>query len=220
MIGCVSYHVGGGAVQPVRIRDQAVTGGAYAPLLRLMVFYGKTEEQMDEELQLTGDWYVIWTLARGEHRLMRRIADKVSRMLYEEVRVPVRVERRKVRGERVDVERILFPGYLFVRTSDPDALHERLRSFKEYIRLLGDDEAFQALAPGEERILLQLTGGMRRLEVSTGILVNGRVKVIEGPLMGFDQYIVRYDRHKMKAELEIELFGEKRHFQAALVVAE
>ena len=56
--------------------------------------------------------------------------------------------------------------------------------------------------------------------ISTGIIEDGNLKVIDGPLKGFEKYIVRIDRHKRKAWLKIKLFGEERKFNAGLCVIE
>ena len=54
--------------------------------------------------------------------------------------------------------------------------------------------------------------------MSLGIIDGGVVKVLSGPLSGFEQYIVKVDRHKRKAYLEMELFGEAKKIVAGLEI--
>ncbi|MBR1892448.1 MAG: hypothetical protein IJ815_02810 [Lachnospiraceae bacterium] len=52
------------------------------------------------------------------------------------------------------------------------------------------------------------------------MIENGKLKVIDGPLKGFEKYIVKIDRYKRKAWLKIKLFGEERRFNLSLSVIE
>lgn len=47
-------------------------------------------------------------------------------------------------------------------------------------------------------------------ELSKGIIVNGKLKIISGPLMGKKSEIKKIDRHKRKAWVSVNLFGKER----------
>ena len=44
--------------------------------------------------------------------------------------------------------------------------------------------------------------------MSQGIIVNGRVIILSGPLVGEESRIRKVDRHKRRAWLQIKLFGK------------
>ncbi len=176
-------------------------------------------------------WYVIWTTPRKEEELLNRIRAGVSEECYEDAWIPMRIERRKYRGRYQSSRHVLFPRYIFVETDQPECVHEFLRKRLEYIRILGDERgSFCPISKFEQRIISMLTGDYqdagekhergreRSLKLSSGIIKDGRLLIIDGPLKGFEEYVVYIDRHKMRAEIEMELFGEKRRFSAGLIV--
>lgn len=55
-------------------------------------------------------------------------------------------------------------------------------------------------------------------ELSKGIIVNGKLKIISGPLMGKKSEIKKNDRHKRKAWVSVNLFGKERLIVVGLEV--
>ena len=82
----------------------------------------------------------------------------------------------------------------------------------------GDE--FTPISEHEEKIIRALTGENGTAGISVGVMENGKLKVIDGPLKGFEKYIVKIDRYKRKAWLKIKLFGEERRFNLSLSVIE
>ena len=56
------------------------------------------------------------------------------------------------------------------------------------------------------------------MELSTGIIENSQIRILEGPLVGMEGTIRKIDRHKRKAWLEIEMFGRTVEMQVGLEV--
>ena len=56
------------------------------------------------------------------------------------------------------------------------------------------------------------------MEHSIGFIEGNEVFVTEGPLMGFESKIVKIDRHKRKATIEVEFCGEKRLVNVSLEI--
>lgn len=165
-------------------------------------------------------WYVIWTKARNEHIMQQLMEKELPKGCYDECWMPMRVERFTRHGEQIDVEKKLFPGYLFVETDDPLRLHVAIKKVKSICSVMHNEDSFLAITQEEKKVLDKLTGKERKVGVSVGVIRDGVLHVTEGPLVGMEQYVVRIDRHKRKAWLEMELFGDIRRFNAALEVVE
>ena len=165
-------------------------------------------------------WYVVWAMSRSERRLLETIKKGVPDNLYGRCWLPTRTERRKVKGERVDIERLLFPGYVFISTNEPQMLNLAMKGIKDFIGLLRSGGVFIALNQKEEELIRHLTDEKDNVGVSTGVIKDGKLKVIDGPLKGLERYVVKIDRHRMRAEVEMLLFGEKRRFSLGLCVVE
>ena len=165
-------------------------------------------------------WYVIWTTARNERNVEEQIGKDVPERLYRRCWLPMKTERQKWDGEWKDVETVLFPGYLFLDTDRPEEFSAAAKKMKGYIGLLKNEDVFLPISAAEEEIIRRLTGETGCAGISTGVIENGRLRVINGALFGMEKYITRIDRHKRKAYLEMKLFGDVRRFNAGLVVVE
>ncbi len=123
-------------------------------------------------------------------------------------------------GQWVRAVKRLLPGYVFVRTDDPDALAAGLRGLPGFSRLLGvSGERFMALTPGEEAWLGALANPETHVvELSQGVIEGDRVRVSAGPLMGYESAIKRIDRHKRVAWIEVSLMGRTKLVKVGLEI--
>lgn len=97
----------------------------------------------------------------------------------------------------------VFPGYLFFDTGDPDELSRQLRKEK----IMAQNDKLFVLTPEDVQCLL-FFGRTGVFPMSQGIIVNGRVIILSGPLVGEESRIRKVDRHKRRAWLQIKLFGK------------
>jgi len=165
-------------------------------------------------------WYVIWTASRYEERMAERIKTEAPPDSYKRCWIPRRTERRRVHGELMDVERVLFPGYILIETEAPEAVQDALRSMKDFFGVLRTGDYFTPLSLSEEQLIRKLTGENGIAGISIGVIEDGKVRVVDGPLVGFEKYIVAVDKHKRTAFLEMELLGEKRRIHVGLEVVD
>lgn len=173
----------------------------------------------------TGEpWYVIKTVGGNEHKLVRRLEHKAERSLYEYCWIPTKTERRKYHGEIKDVRCKLFTGYVFVSTSSPEDLFVHLRQKSEFLNILGYEAGYIPLTMQEVKLIRRLTGWKEpdqpktNVDMSVGVIINGKLKVLEGPLKGLEKYVVKIQRDKKKAWLEMKLFQEKKRFAVGLEI--
>ena len=132
----------------------------------------------------------------------------------EDVFVP-KIERFKiVHGNGRLETRELFPGYLFIETSDPESLSERLADSAKYragyVRLLKNDNLVVPLLPDEEKWYRQITNKEHVIPMSFGHIENRSVTIISGPLIGLEEKIVHVDRHKRIAVVKVPFLGEEK----------
>lgn len=152
-------------------------------------------------------WYVIWTITGREEKLRQEITGRLPEQLFSKCRIPCRMESRKKDGKRIEVKKVLFPGYLFIETDDIEAVYMELRKLSCFSRLLKTGECYTPVSPDEERLIRRLTGDTEVVELSYGIMGDSRVVIQNGPLKGMEGYIKKIDRHKRKAYLQIEMFS-------------
>ncbi len=162
--------------------------------------------------------YVLQTMAGQERKLKEAVERGVSGV--GECYIPEREVAEKRDGQWVRAVKRLLPGYVFVRTDDPDALAAGLRGLPGFSRLLGvSGERFMALTPGEEAWLGALANPETHVvELSQGVIEGDRVRVSAGPLMGYESAIKRIDRHKRAAWIEVSLMGRTKLVKVGLEI--
>ena len=164
-------------------------------------------------------WYVIWALARKEKELINIITDKVPANVYTRVWTPCKKEIRRYSGHQTTVDIILFPGYVFIDTDDPDAVHQYLYRYSSYIRFLKDGESYSPVSDHERSIIEHFTGESGTAGISMGVISDGRLHILDGPLVGMESQITKIDRHRRKAYVQIDnLLGEDRVLSFGLEV--
>lgn len=125
-----------------------------------------------------------------------------------------RFRRKKYGGRWQTVQENLLPGYVFIATDEPEKIHRELKRAPEY-RLLGSDDAYISVLEGVEADFIgRITGESgKQGEIALSkirVLEDGRVEILSGPLLSVGNQVRKIDLHKRVAEVETELFGEKK----------
>lgn len=157
-------------------------------------------------------WYAVWVRTGQEEKVLalceKMLRDGQERAKpYEQCFLPKYERSRKLKGQWVRRNEVLFPGYLFFISDHVEELVRQLKSIPEFAKILGTEQTPVALAPHEVEFLQKYMNEDKVLEMSLGFLVGDRLIVTEGPLKDYQGKIVHIDRHKRLATLEIEFFG-------------
>lgn len=166
-------------------------------------------------------WYVIWTRTNTEMQLKDQIKMLIPEDICRSCLILTRTEQQKWNKEIVNRIKLLFPGYIFADTDDPESLNSMIRKTQivgNRPRVIKTGDTYTPISDAEREIIKSLAGTDGNVGISTGIIENGKLKVIDGPLKGFEEYIYKIDRYKRKAWLSMRLFGEERRFNASLSV--
>lgn len=166
-------------------------------------------------------WYVIWALTGHEKELIDAIKKDVPKYLYIRVWSAIKEELRKYKGEETSVHVMLFPGYVFIDTTQPEEIHEILHRDRNYIGFLKCDDKFIPVSESEKQMISHFMGDSDCASASLGVLENGTVRIIYGPLKGMEDKLIRIDRHKKKAWVLIPNFlGQDRKLSFTLELVE
>lgn len=150
--------------------------------------------------------YVIQVYTGREHR----IAECCRQVLGEgngELFVPLARRQKKFKGEMRTVTAVLYPGYLFCETEEPEVLFEKLKGVREMTKLLRVEEDILPVSEREADTLYRLFGREHVVEVSVGYLEGQQVRILQGPMEHFVGQIRKIDRHKRIAVVETEFMG-------------
>lgn len=163
------------------------------------------------------NWYAVQVRCGKEEEIMNTCALMVKPSVLEECFVPKCKKMKKFRGRWENVVEILFKGYVFMITDDINELYNELKKVPDLTKVLGNDGTeIYPIRQEEAKFLTRFGGPQHLVEVSSGYVIGDTIKVTDGPLMGQEGSIVKVDRHKRLAYVEVSLFGQVTRVQVGL----
>lgn len=164
-------------------------------------------------------WYAVWVQTGREEHIRdichRKLADK---QVYEDCFVPKYEKPWKENGVWIKKQEVLFPGYLFFITENPEGLQMALKELPEFAKVLGDDNGPIPLYQKEIDFLQKRINQDQVFEISTGEMIGEKLIVTDGPLRDLEGKVVHVDRHKRQAVLEVEFFGRVVRMKVGLEI--
>ena len=115
-------------------------------------------------------------------------------------------------GKKMFIEKPMYPNYIFVETNlDSKEFYDVVSKLEGNLSstmkvLQNDTQSVMSLSNEEKEFLESLLNEDHSIVHSTGVIVNSKLIVQEGPLMGKEEMIKKIDRHKRIAFLG-SLFG-------------
>lgn len=103
-------------------------------------------------------WYVLQVPTGREDRLIEEIRSYRIQEYFEEVFAPRSVRKKKYRGKWQTSEELLFPGYLFVISENPEELYQALKRIPRMTRILGTGEKWTAMTANDIETVRRLAG--------------------------------------------------------------
>lgn len=154
-------------------------------------------------------WYVIQVRSRTEEKIKKACELLISQDVLKECFVPKNKQLKKFHGKWIEIEEVLFQGYVFLVSDVPDRLYLELKNIPDLTKLLGraDGEIFP-LYDDEVKFLKSFSDENHVVEMSIGLIENDKILVTQGPLKNREGIIKKIDRHRRIAEIEVELFGQ------------
>lgn len=114
----------------------------------------------------------------------------------------------------------MFPNYVFLQSEHPELLSEELEQYRKIVQVLENERLLLEVRPEEEDAIRKLCGENHHMEMSRGIIADGKLNVIEGPLAGREAMIRKVDRHKRIAKLDLHVTKEIPDVWAGLEITE
>jgi len=148
-------------------------------------------------------WYAVYTQPRHENKVYDRLLKKKIETFLPLIE---RWSRRKDRRKRIHLP--LFPGYLFVRTSMDPYVHLEILKTDSVVRILGNDGKPIPI-PNEQIFTIHAL-------IKNGVAVTPcpylkegmRVRVVNGPLIGIEGFLVKAQPQKHRLVLSVDLIKE------------
>ena len=154
------------------------------------------------------NWYVVHTYSGYENAvaaaIMKAAENRNMTDLIHEVNIPLETVTEFTDAGEKTVERKVFPGYVLckmVLTDDSWHLIHNVRGATGFVGAGGK------AVPLTEQEIYDL--GVERHEIVTGYGVGDNVKVIDGPLAGFNGVVEELEPEKDRVRVIVSMFGRE-----------
>ena len=153
-------------------------------------------------------WYVVHTYSGYENKVATNLEKIVeNRKLHDwiqEIRVPTETVTEVKDGKKHEVERKIYPSYVFVKMVMTDDSWFVVRNTRGCTGFVG---------PGGKPIPLPeeevLSMGIEKREIEINYAVGDVVTIVDGPLENFSGSVDEIDPEKNKVRLTISMFGRE-----------
>lgn len=125
-------------------------------------------------------WYVIQVAGGREEETAALIQKQISPDVMRESFIPRKERIKKFRGRWRQVQEILFPGYVFTETEQPEALFLELKHVTRLTKLLQDGKSFFIPLSREEEKMIRSIGDEMHVTRVSRVKVEKREKSKQG----------------------------------------
>ena len=153
-------------------------------------------------------WYVVHTYSGYENAvaaaIMKAAENRRMQDLIHEVSIPLeKVTEITEKGPK-EVERKVFPGYVLVKMIMTDDSWHLVHAVRGATGFVGSDGKAVPLSDEEIYAL-----GVERREIKVGYNVGDTVKVVDGPLSGFNGTVDELEINKNRVRVVVSMFGRE-----------
>lgn len=157
-------------------------------------------------------WYVVHAYSGSEKSVADEIRKKAEKQnlvdSFQEILVPTEEVVEIKRGQKANVERKVFPGYIMVRMDMNDTTWHLVKDIPRVTGFLGAKGKPAPITNAEaERLMKQLQEGAERPRTSILYEIGETVKVTDGPFNSFTGVVENVDNDKTRLTVSVSIFG-------------
>ena len=157
-------------------------------------------------------WYVLHVYSGFENKVAENIRDKAKKKGLEDKVEDIMVPKEEVveikRGQKVNTERKVFPGYVLAKIDMNDDVWHMIKDTPKVTGFLGAATTPAPISEKEAaRLIQQLQEGVERPKSAITFEIGEDVKVAEGPFAGFNGSVEEVDEERSKLKVSVSIFG-------------
>lgn len=156
-------------------------------------------------------WYAIYVKV-GYEDAFCHYTDKMKERVYLGIEYTLLVPKRRIferrQGKWNEELKTMFPGYVLINTDYILEFYLLARNSPYVIKFLKEDSFFLKVSEEEITPIIKMINNSGVIATSRAIIENGRIRIIEGPLWGREDYIKKVDKRKGRAKVKF-VIGER-----------
>jgi len=154
------------------------------------------------------NWYAIFVKSGQENKVKERLEYKFEDKYR--IIVPKRKLKERKGGVWSYVIRLLFPGYVLVNGDINIEDYYNFKNVPGLFKLLCSGREPARIEPHEMEVISRLICNSEIIGFSDVLLENGKVIVVDGPLLSLEGRILKINRRKGRAQVMLNFMGEPR----------
>ena len=157
-------------------------------------------------------WYIVHVYSGSENRVAQLIKENADKKgmsgLFEDVLVPTEEVTEIKGGERVNVDKKYFPGYVLVKMVMNDETWHLVRTVPRVSGFLGGKGKPTPISEAEvKRIMDQLKASAETPRATVTYEVGDQVRIIDGAFASFSGFVEEIEDDKQKLKVSVMIFG-------------
>lgn len=157
-------------------------------------------------------WYVVHAYSGSEKSVADEIRKKAEKQnlvdSFQEILVPTEEVVEIKRGQKTNVERKVFPGYIMVRMDMNDTTWHLVKDIPRVTGFLGAKGKPAPITNAEaERLMKQLEEGAVAPRSSVMYEIGETVKITDGAFASFTGVVENVDPDKTRLSVSVSIFG-------------
>ncbi len=157
-------------------------------------------------------WYVLHVYSGFEAKVAEAIREKAKKKGLEDRIADIMVPTEQIvevkRGQRVNAERKVFPGYVLAKMDMSDEIWHLVKDTPKVTGFLGAGNKPSPISEREaERLIQQLQEGVSKPRSMISFDIGEKVKVMEGPFASFEGMVEEIDDEKARLKVSVSIFG-------------
>jgi len=160
------------------------------------------------------NWFILHVIDGTETKVAGIIKNKLNASEYVPFLPSKEIIFRRAGISKIE-KKLIFPGYVFVKTNrEADRILDELRwllfSIKQVNSVLhyGGDKKDVAIRDDEVSVLERLFDKDHCITGSTGVIENGGLRILSGPLAGLEESVRKINRNRHEAVIELALMDK------------
>lgn len=156
------------------------------------------------------NWYIIKTKSNKEKKVLESIKKESENgkliNKIDGIIVPTKTKKYLKNGKKIKRDIVMYPGYVFIKTSNPDEVKDNLKFIKNTSGFLTSENGKMETV-SEENIFNMIGEEKKGENVENEFSINEEVLVIDGPFSSMKGIIDDVKNEKVK--LSVSIFGRK-----------
>ncbi|MES2678151.1 MAG: transcription termination/antitermination protein NusG [Pseudomonadota bacterium] len=156
-------------------------------------------------------WYILNVMAGQEQKIATDIKSMIGKSLGEdvlEVLVPCKQVVKIKKGQKVQENQKLFPGYVFVHANLSGNAYNIINAIPKTMSFLGGKNNPQPVAASKMKDIFSLVSTDNVALAKTQMFEIGEtLNIIEGPFESFSGTVENFDQEKQRVRISVLIFG-------------